>query len=369
MSVADLRVCLLGSYDPDYARHYVIRAGLARAGVEVIELPLPRRANTLGRVRHMLAQFPRRNECDLVLIPAFNQLLAPFAWLRGRLGGVPVAADYMIGLTDALADRQQGLATLVEASKARAYRVVDRFAIARMLTLTDTEAHRQMFGQTLGARLDRMAVLPVGVNDRLLEAVPAPDPFGQPGPVTVLYIGTFIPFHGVDVIVRAAHLLRDDARFRFELIGAGQTYAASVQLAEQLGLQNISFVRGYFPWQELLPHAARAGVLLGVFGDADKTRYVVPNKVYEGMALGRPVITAESPALDEIFTPGDLLLTVQPGSPEALSAGLRTLLDDSARYHRQRAAALDCIRAGFLPEHIGARLRQIFETHLTQGRS
>ena len=368
MSVADLRVCLLGSYDPDYARHYVIRTGLARAGVEVIERPLPRRAHTLGRVRHMLAQFPRREECDLVLIPAFNQLLAPFAWLRGRLGGVPVAADYMVGLTDALADRQRMPVTPAQTGKARAYRTVDRVNTARMLTLTDTEAHRLMFGQTIGARLDRMAVLPVGVNDRLLDAVPAPDPFGQPGPVTVLYIGTFIPFHGVEVIIRAAHLLRDDTRFRFELIGAGQTYAASVQLAEQLGLQRISFVRGYFPWEELLPHVARAGVMLGVFGDTDKTRYVVPNKVYEGMALGRPVVTAESPALDEIVMPGDHLLTVSPGSPEALSAALRALLDDPARYHRQRAAALDRVRAAFLPEHIGARLRHILETHITQGR-
>ena len=37
------RVCFFGAYDPDYPRNRILRDGLARAGVTVVEARVPER--------------------------------------------------------------------------------------------------------------------------------------------------------------------------------------------------------------------------------------------------------------------------------------------------------------------------------------
>jgi glycosyltransferase involved in cell wall biosynthesis len=79
------------------------------------------------------------------------------------------------------------------------------------------------------------------------------------------------------------------------------------------------------------------------------------------MALGRPVITADSAALTEFFTPGEHVVTVPPGNPEALVHAIRMLVDSSQERHRIGTAAASRIQEAFLPQHIGAQLKTIIE--------
>lgn len=335
-----MRIAYLGAYDPDYARHAIITEGLRRAGVDLIEIRLPLKARTPGRVADLLRRFPR--DVDAVLVPAFNQLLAPFAWAIAQRYRRPLLLDYMIGLVDAAADRGP-----LPAHKAFAFRQVDRFNLTRIHAVTDTAAHRAVFERMLGHRLPRLSVLPVGVRDMAMLSPPS-------GEVIVQYAGTYIPFHGVDVMLEAARLL---PAVTFEFIGKGQTLPA----AQRDAPANARFITGYFPPAELKAMQARSTIMLGVFGDTAKTRYVIPNKIYEALALGRPIVTAESPALAEYLTPGEHLLTVPPGDPGALAAVLQTLLDNPQEQARLRAAGRQHIEAGLLPQHIGGRLRGIFE--------
>ena len=128
----------------------------------------------------------------------------------------------------------------------------------------------------------------------------------------------------------------------------------------QLALQNVTLTRGFFPIPELVQRAARAAVILGVFGAVEKTNYVVPNKVFDGMAMGRAVITADSAAMREFFTPGEHFIPVPAGRPDALAAALVDAADDLQRTTAIGAAAAQRIRANFLPQQIGAQLLELF---------
>jgi len=367
-----LRVYMVGAFDPDYPRHQIIHTGLERVGVEVVSAVLSRRQSTLRLVPQVFRRWRDARRCDVILIPAFNQLLAPFVYLLGVIVRRPVVVDYMVGLTDAAIEERDQPAS----RRAAVYRMVDRFNVQRMTSLTDTKAHRAEFARLLaspphavsrpvpprygvergsgGEALPNMRVLPVGVYDDWFN----PQPLPTNDPLLVQFFGSYIPFHGLDVILQAAVCLRHNPHMRFELIGRGQTYTATRQRAESMNLTNVTFVDP-IPSRELPARVAQADICLGVFGARSKTDYVVPNKVFQCMAVGRPVITGESAALRECFTPGQDVITIPSGNAAALVAAIEKLVQSPDERTRLGAAAADRIRQAYLPQHIGARLKAI----------
>lgn len=346
-----MRVLMLGAFDPAYPRHAILKTGLEANGVTVVARQLPKNAGTAARAKLLLRSLPSLRQFDALLIPAFNQVTAPLAWALAKLRGVPVLLDYMVGLADVNADR-----ATASGARAALFRQIDRFNLQALDSMTDTAAHRDHFAQSLGINAGRIRVVPVGVVEHWLNVPPPP----LKPPFTATFIGTYIPFQGVDVILKAAALLRGDSRLRFRLIGSGQTYPAMARLADQLGLDNVRFDAGFYTFSDLQTWLAESTFILGVFGAAEKTRYVVPNKVFDGMAMGRPVITADSPALREWFS--DHVVAVPAGEPEALASALQTLAGDPAQIAALGAAAQARIREAFLPVHIGRQVKDILQT-------
>ena len=347
------RVAFIGAFDPDYTRHAVIRTGLEQNGVEVRLLAIPKNSNTLLRIQHLIRSFRQVRDCDLVFIPAFNQLTVPLAWLLGHVYRKRVVVDYLVGLTDLIADRGQ-----VARWREWLYKRIDRFNTQRLTTLTDTQAHKTIFQKLWGGKLEKMHILPVGYREALQVAMKDPpvDSF------VAQYLGSFIPFHHVETIIRAADLLREMPQIQFELIGDGQTFEVNRQLAESLALENVRFVKGFIQPPELLDILSRASLFLGVFGDSEKTLYVVPTKVYESMVLKRPIVTADSPALREFFTVGEHLVTVASNDPQALAEAIRELAEDRDLRKRLARQGAEKVQHEFSPKRIGEQLLAILES-------
>ncbi len=97
------------------------------------------------------------------------------------------------------------------------------------------------------------------------------------------------PTHGVDVILRAAHLLAGDPAFRFEFVGG--VLPEIKTLAEELQLPNVEFL-GVVSAEELRASVQRAHVCLGVFRGDEKLERSLYTKEAQAMMAGRPLITA-----------------------------------------------------------------------------
>jgi glycosyltransferase involved in cell wall biosynthesis len=151
----------------------------------------------------------------------------------------------------------------------------------------------------------------------------------------VVFHGTFVPLQGVATIAEAADHLRDDG-IRIRIIGDGQDGDVLRERMRELDTTNVDWV-GLLPLPEIPGEIARAAVCLGVFGTSDKAGRVVPNKVYECLAVGRPVITREGPAMSDMFAPGELV-TVPAGDPGALAAEIRRLVAQTDERERIAAA-------------------------------
>ena len=129
-----------------------------------------------------------------------------------------------------------------------------------------------------------------------------------------------MPLQGVEYIIRAAKVLESQKDVIFQFIGKGQDRNKCIELSKNLGLKNIEFIDMMKP-EDLRIEIAKSDIVLGLFGDTPKTPIVIPNKVYEALAMKKPVITADTPAIRELFDDNDMFL-VPAANPHKLAQAI-----------------------------------------------
>ncbi len=331
------RVLVAGTFDYD-ARSRVIIAALRLAGVEleVIHEPLwgpqryvlvdqPKLALAFKAARtyaRLLLRLLRARRADALVVLYPGHLDMPLVAAVARLRRIPVLFDMFLSVEDTLVtDRSY---RRQESIFGRFTRIVDRVA-CRLATiiLADTPEDADHFAELTGVPRTRFRVLWVGAPDDVFHPLPETSPI----PNLVLFYGTYIPLHGVETIIRAAKLLEADD-VRFLLIGDGQERSKAEHLVDELSSGNVE-LSGLVELEQLPAQIASAALCLGIFGTTAKAARVVPHKVFQCLAVGRPVLTADTAAIRSAFD-GEVA-TVPAGDSAALAAAIRELLADQDR--------------------------------------
>jgi glycosyltransferase involved in cell wall biosynthesis len=218
--------------------------------------------------------------------------------------------------------------------RSRYYRFLDRWSCRLAdLVLLDTQAHINFFVEEFKLPLEKFRRIFIGTDAE--DFIPSLCNYSR-DKTKVLFFGTFIPLQGVEFILEAAKLLELDP-IDFEIIGEGQEKNKALILARQLNLKNVVFT-DMLAIDELRQKIAEADICLGIFGSTSKTQVVIPNKVYEAIALKKPVITADTPAVRELFDENDLRL-IQTADPNAITEAIRDLRKDPIRAEQMAAKA------------------------------
>jgi glycosyltransferase involved in cell wall biosynthesis len=291
----------------------------------------------------LLRRPPESFDALLVGYPGHFDLAAARRAARGR----PVVFNPLVSLVDTLvADRGRFSAGSLPA---RALATVDRRAFrAADLVVADTAAHAEHLARATGAR--RIEVCFVGAEERIFR------PGRQPGDsFTALFVGKLIPLHGLETILAAARLAPE---LSFRVVGSGQ-----LQRVLDGRPANVEHV----PWvdYELLPaELHRASCALGIFGTSGKAARVIPNKAFQALACGTPLVTAGTPAARELLRNGESALLIPAGDAEALAAALQRLAADPSLADALSAGGLAAYRAHASEEVLGRRWRGLIETLL-----
>ena len=285
-------------------------------------------------------------------------VLWPFATLRG----IPVVWDAFLSLYETVVEDRQmvgprhPLAWLVWAWDWLACRAAD-------LVLLDTLAHARWFQSEFKLRHGRTDAVFVGAEPDAF--APLPDAGTETGgPIRVLFYGQFIPLHGIETIVAAAARTAPE-RYSWTIIGTGQEEARIRTLLEAHPIPHLRWIT-WVPYAQLRENIATADICLGIFGQSGKAARVIPNKVFQVIAAGRPLVTRDSPAMRELVTsdtPGIHL--VRAGDADSLLAGIAEL----ARQIRQSstAALFGSLRDQIAPAAIGRQLAALL-TNVTSAR-
>jgi glycosyltransferase involved in cell wall biosynthesis len=368
-----MTACLFGTYDRGHSANRLLRRALTDAGYAPEELHEPVWEETrdkhasyfagrslaglagrwLAAGRRLGAAWRRRRGAPPLVVVGFGGQLD--ALLAARICRPRAALVFvpLVSLTETLVEDR----ALFPAGGARARLVtaLDRAAFrAADLVLADTDAHAAYF-RTLGAGPGRVATWHFGVEPEFV-AASARDVV----PRRVLFYGRYLPLHGIDTILAASARLGD--RADVVLVGSGPERPRMEALAARLGAR-VTW-RDEVPLAALPGELAAAAVVLGVFGGGPKAGMVVPNKVYQAAAAGRPLVTRDGAALREVLEPGTHCLACPPGDPEALAGAIGRLLDDPSLAARLGAAARAHVLQRFGAAEVAARLAGVLAAKL-----
>ena len=343
MNDEHLCVCYFGTYRAEYSRNQIMIEALRRNGVEVIECHTQLWESIEDRVEIASGGWKRPRFWLRVITSYFKLIKEHFnirdynilvvgypgqfdvylarllSWLRRKpLGWDVFMSIYLISVERQLDRRSAFTIKLLKKIEKFACRLPD-------LLILDTKEYAKWFEKTHGIPAERFLLVPTGADDRVFHASTNKRP--EDGKVQVVYHGTFIPNHGVEYIVEAARLLSDDPTILFQLIGTGPDLVKSRELAQKYGLTNITFL-GWMEKTELVEHLAQADICLGAFGTTPQSIMTVQNKIYECLAMSKPVITGDSPTVREYLEHGRLIYLVKRANPEEISRAILHLKRD-----------------------------------------
>jgi glycosyltransferase involved in cell wall biosynthesis len=147
------------------------------------------------------------------------------------------------------------------------------------------------------------------------------------GRFVVGYVGTMGPANALDDLLRAAHLLRDDPSIEFVLVGTGRSRHGLQALAVKLGLNNVRFLDPV-PRAEVPGLLAACDALFVGLQNSDLYRYgTSPNKLFDYMYSGRPVLQATPHDGHDLVATADCGISVDAEDVEGIAAAAVALRD------------------------------------------
>ena len=150
---------------------------------------------------------------------------------------------------------------------------------------------------------------------------------GLNGRFIALYAGAHGLSNDLSVVLEAARELGDRPDLQIVLLGDGKDKARLEAQAEAWGLKNLRFLPPV-PKNRMREALAAAGACIAILKPVAAYRTVYPNKVFDYLAAGRPVVLAMEGVIREVVEAAGAGISVPPGDPAALAAALRTLAGD-----------------------------------------
>ncbi|RDC60501.1 hypothetical protein HME9302_01709 [Alteripontixanthobacter maritimus] len=340
------RVVLWGTYDLGKPRTRILRDSLRASGFDVVEIHTPvwegvadkSQLSRVGWLAHglrwllaypgLMWRYLRAPRHDVVVVPYMGHLDVLILWPLARMRGVPIVWDVFLSLYDTVVrDRRMvgprnPLAWVLRGWEKLACRAADKVVL-------DTRAHAAMLAELYNLNERKTVAVFVGAETANFQLEPTGESIGGEE-LQILFYGQFIPLHGIETIIEAARLARD-APIAWHIIGDGQEAPRIRQMLVTDPLPQVRWTN-WMAYDELKAEIGQADICLGIFGTSEKSARVIPNKVFQVISAGKPLVTRDSPAMRELVgddEPGVELIPA--GDPQALLDAVKRAADGPDR--------------------------------------
>lgn len=313
--------------------------------------------------------------------PAFASLLPSYV-AAGSAAAARIAREGDFDVVHAFWPIPHGLFAIAAKRASRAALVSTFFSAE----LNWSGPLRRVFGPVIRkivAASDSVTVISSYTGDRLRQYVPGVSsvtiPFGaaavshsipvnsdirdREGPFELLFIGRLVRRKGVDVLLRALALLRDDHRLRLTIVGGGPERDALSAEASRLQLGDKVVFEGVVDSARVkdLLESCHALVLPAIITETGETEGLGVVLI-EAMGYGKPVIATSAGGIVDIVTDEDTGLLAPPGDAQALADIIRKAMDDPELLARIAKRGTEFAERAFGWDAIVSALRSVYET-------
>ncbi|HVF88472.1 MAG TPA: glycosyltransferase family 4 protein [Blastocatellia bacterium] len=232
-------------------------------------------------------------------------------------------------------------------------------AADRVFVVSDVE-RRNLLGS--GVESERIVVNPNGVDagefhpgcgGRELRRA-----LGIDDKVVVGFLGTFGPWHGAPALAEAAALVSRSSNCHFLFIGDGDQKAMTEALMEKAsGVAGWTFT-GRIPHGEVRAYLDACDILSSphVAATDGSEFFGSPTKLFEYMAMARPVVASRLGQIADVIEDGESGLLVEPGSSGELARAIDRLASDGALRQRLGVAARRRVEERYTWRHNASRV-------------
>lgn len=205
-------------------------------------------------------------------------------------------------------------------------RRVDLWAVsqARAVILADDSRR----GQIRGSSPRRVEVIYNSPEDAGKNLIPENDVYPTASQLRLAYIGLLQIERG---LIEMLDVLQKHPEWHLVMAGFGGDQEQLLSLA--LGLPNVTFL-GRISYERALRVSAASDALFATYDPAiPNHRYSSPNKVFEAMMLGKPIVVAHGTNMDRIIEENECGLVIEYGKADELETSLARLANDPALRH------------------------------------
>ena len=229
--------------------------------------------------------------------------------------------------------------------------------------LLSSRGFARYFQETLGMGKEMLAYLPQ-YAENLFDGVPAVQ-VHEP-PYRFLFAGNIGSAQSVDTILKAAEILREDARVRFDIVGDGSELERCRHLGKDL--PNVTFY-GRRNVSEMPAFYEKADAMLVTLKDDSSISYTLPGKVQSYLAAGRAVIGSVNGAAAEEVQAADCGLCVRAENAAALASAVRKFADQPGEFVRCGENARRYYQDTFTRDIFFEKLTRLLEEIAWNGRA
>ncbi len=356
MKPANPTICYFGIYQPSAPRDKIYLEGLKQAGFEVLSC-VDGSPGFLKFFRLARKHSALKGSYDILWVGYLSTMVVPLARLVSRRKIIFNALDswYDRAVLDRAAhSRFSPKAWLIWLFDFLAFHLSD-------VVLVESEQQQKFIAKHFFVDPKKLQVIFTGVDEKVFHpdsTIKKADTF------TVVFRGLFLPATGVEVVLEAARLMKDEP-VKFTIIGWGDPFQTTIKkaIAEE-GLANVTLVTWFLKPDELRSTMLSAHVMLGQFGDHERLNRTIQNKNFEALALGMPFITRDSLSNRELLTDGANCFFVPPADGRALADKILVLKNDSALRERIGTGGSELFEKKCTSAFLARRLEVILESVL-----
>lgn len=150
---------------------------------------------------------------------------------------------------------------------------------------------------------------------------------GLNGKCILSYVGTHGMAHGLDTVLKAAEHLREREDILFMLVGDGAERERLLARKEALGLNNVLMLAQQ-PKTRMPEIIAASDACMVLLKDTPLFRTVIPSKIFEAMAMQRPIVLGVKGESREIVLKGQCGLCIEPENDRQLADAAVRIADE-----------------------------------------